>query len=723
VELPERAEFSAGSTDLLASMDRSPASWLSASMREHAAEPGARQTSSHARLKAESAPRSNQQPAPRSAPTPVSALQLQQLAGNRAVTSIVDRIARETLQRVAVKESPPNETLYNQPGAGGTAGAAQYGGDVSYDMTRNGDAGVTITIKIQFLNQARNGVDPTAPGAPAGTPRLGALLGSPTEIPATDPDNRRAWCQNIVKEQVKPWNGKLTFVGEEVNIIDANTKKRLPVTFNSVAVFGLGESYDKRIIVHPTSTQANPATGNPIDAGNYYLNKGNYTADDSVIAAHEYGHLLGIDDEYSQSNEMLNGLLHQAAPGSAPSAMKALDKKTVERMVLSALRAPLIAQLNTMIPAVTDAFRAKRALVKTKMAAAARSGVVDAAVRTALEQNLTAASEPGLGPSVPRAVAFQTTANFSNVTAAGEGVEAGFSAAAMSAQISAAYQATLSSAQNATVNLAGVGATSINVHGSVPAMSAAGGAQQANAAGAAATTVGSGGGQVNVFGFPLLYPPSGLVGKLQALPATWGTAGSAVESGVTPAAFAMKMAQLVKSATAAAAAPPPPGAAAPAPKMRGAGELYRKAYAIVSSMARETCRQLSTDLIGGVVQPVLTTSVADLESTIGAEVTKVMGTPASGVAALGPPNPQMAALVAHMKAQLDADKAATAGGGRSPLGAGKAAPDQNVTYTVQSLMGGSRDTSIRADQFNPMVRQFNSKLKNLWEKTFTAEVK
>ena len=102
------------------------------------------------------------------------ALQLQQLAGNRAVTSIVGRIARETLQRVAVKESPPNETLYNDPGAGGTARAAQYGGAVFYDMTRNGDAGVTVTIRIQFLNQARrNGVDPNSPGAPAGTPRLG----------------------------------------------------------------------------------------------------------------------------------------------------------------------------------------------------------------------------------------------------------------------------------------------------------------------------------------------------------------------------------------------------------------------------------------------------------------------------------------------------------------------------------------------------------------------
>ena len=157
--------------------------------------------------------------------------------------------------------------------------------------------------------------------------------------------------------------------------------------------------------------------------------------------------------------------------------------------------------------------------------------------------------------------------------------------------------------------------------------------------------------------------------------------------------------------------------------MKGAAELYRKAYAVVSSMAKETCQQLLTDLLNGVVQPVLTSSVKDLESSIQAEVNKLMATPASGVAALGPPNPQMAALVSHMKAQLDADKTATAGGGRSPLGAGKAAPTQHVTYSVQSLMGSSKDTSIRADQFNPMVQQFNDKLTNLFEKKFSPEVK
>lgn len=660
-------------------------------------------------------------------------LHLQRQAGNRAVAaavgSIVGDVARVAwgapvaagaIQRVPVKTSPPNETLYNQPGAGGTAGAAQYGGAVSYDMTRDGDAGVKITVRIQFLNQARNGVDPSSPGAPPGTPRLGALLGSPTEIPANDPDDRRGWCQNIVREQVKPWNGHLTLVGEEVNLLRANTPKRLPVTFESVAVFGLTAPYDRRIIVHPTSTQANPATGNPIDAGNYYLNKGNYSADDSVIAAHEYGHLLGIDDEYSQSNEMLNALLHQAAPASAPSQRAALDKATVERMVLSSLQAPLLATLTSAMPAVTAAFQAQQAAVKTKLATAARAGIVDPTVRTALEANLAASAQAALGPSVPRIVAFESTSNFSNVTAATSAVTAGFSAPALTAQISALYARALGAAQNATITLAGVGATSVNVAGSVAAMTATGGAQQANAASAASATIGGPGGPVSILGLPVLLPPSGLVGALSALPSTWGAVGSTVEAAVTPAAFAAKMSALVASATAAAAAPLPPGVAVPA-KIRRAQTLYLKAYSVISNLAREACRQVATELVAAAVGPTLSSSVTSLQATIGAEVDKVMGTTPAGVAALGP-NPAMAALVSHMKAQLDTDKANTAGGGRSPLGAGQAAPDQNVTYSVQGLMGSSANTSIRADQFAPIVAQFNSKLAKVFEKKFTAEV-
>ena len=83
---------------------------------------------------------------------------------------------------------------YNQKGTGDTAKAKSYGGDVSYDMVRNGDAGVTVTIRIQFLNQTRNTVPKTA-ASPATDPELGDLIGKPTEIPANDPDKRRDWCQ------------------------------------------------------------------------------------------------------------------------------------------------------------------------------------------------------------------------------------------------------------------------------------------------------------------------------------------------------------------------------------------------------------------------------------------------------------------------------------------------------------------------------------------------
>ena len=38
-------------------------------------------------------------------------------------------------------------------------------------------------------------------------------------------------------------------------------------------------------------------------------------------------------------------------------------------------------------------------------------------------------------------------------------------------------------------------------------------------------------------------------------------------------------------------------------------------------------------------------------------------------------------------------------------------------------MGTHGNKGLRSDQFNPMIRHFNDKLKSIWEKKFTAEVK
>ncbi len=642
-------------------------------------------------------------------------LALQRTVGNRAVTSVMRSVA----QRVAIKEPTRTETLYNTPVAGGQATANQYTMNPQYEMTRSGDTGVTVTVRIKFLSQARNGVDPTSPGAPAGTPALGTLLGSPTEIPASDP--RRAWATGVAAGGVAHWNGHLTLVGEEWNLTEDNTRKRLPVTFQSVPVFGIGETAHSQIIVHPSSVVAG-SPGQPIDAGNYYMNKGNYGGDEKVIAAHEYGHLLGIPDEYSQSNEQLNALIHQAAPGTAPSARAALDRITVQRMVLAALRQPMYSQLSATLPEVTEALRAKRQLVKTRMAAAARESVVSAEVRDELQAQLTVGADSKLGASVPGVVAFETTANFSNVSRADEGVEAGFSTAALTKHIGDGYWKAFLDAGSANVAVAGLGDVRLNVQGSVPATTATGGAQAGPAAGLATSAVGA----TAAPGLPTIAPPTSLTGKLTALPATWGAAGSAVETGVTAAAFSGKMVATLKAAAAsaaAAAAALPPGVV-PSPRMQRARELYARAYQMVTNAARTASRQVATELIATTIDPILTASVSDLQTTIDTEVGRIMTTPAAGVAALGTPDPNMVAMVAAMKARLDADKAATAGGGRDPLGApGGTAPAQDVTYSYQGLMGSNATTALRPDQFGPMVTQFNSKLTTLFEKKFTAEVR
>lgn len=631
-------------------------------------------------------------------------LRLQRTAGNRAVSALLES-GHPLVQRVEVKDKPYSETLYNQAGTGGKAKAKDYSLTPNYVLTRNGDGGLTVKVRVQFLHQVR---------AADGT-----LQGSPVEIPVNDPDDRRGWAQKLVKEQVKPWNGHATLTGEEVNVFSGNTTKRLPVTFESVAVFGKDEDHDNIVIIHPGSVVAG-TPGQAIDAGNYYINKGTYSGDEKIIAAHEYGHLIGIPDEYSQSNEQMNALLHQAAPTTAPSAQAALDTKTVERMVLSALKVPLLTALDANMASVTDALRAKRAAVKKAMAGAARAAAKDASVTSELEQQLTAGVAPALVPSVPKTVAFQTTKNFSNRDLADKTVEAGFDAGALSTMIRDKYWHGMVDAEGANVAVAGLGDVSINVKQSVRDTTKTGGAQAGAAATAASTTVGGPGGPVNVFGFVLNAPPSGLIGKLMGIPAAWDTAGSALEAGVTAAAFSAKMAAVLKAAGAAAAVLAMlPGMAAP--KTATMHALYVRAHEMVNVAAAEAAKQLSADLLNSVIPPVITTGVTDLTTSIHSEVEKIMGTPPSGLAAAG--DPTMTAMVTAMKARLDADKAASAGGGRDPVGTGKAAPDQDVTYSYQGLMGTNAGTTIRPDQLAPLVAQFNAKCRNMWEKSFSVEVK
>ena len=638
-------------------------------------------------------------------------LALQRTAGNRATTGVVRPVA----QRVAIKDPTLTETLYNKSSASGQATASKYTLNPRYAMTRQGDRGVTVTVRIKFLSQKRNTVDPKSPGAPPNTPALGALLDYPAEIPANDP--RVEWARKTAEGAVKNWNGRLELVGEERNLFSANTKKRLPVTFVSVAVFGPSEQADNQVIIHPASTVAG-SPGQPIDAGNWYMSKGNYAGDDKVIAAHEYGHLLGIPDEYSQSNEQLNALIHQAAPGSAPSAQAALDRATVERMVLASLSTPLSDQLEWVMPTITDALRAQRPLLKQKMAAAAAAGVSSADIRESLRSQLELASDASLAPSIPAIVAFETIANFSAQAQGGQGVEVGFSAGALAGQIRDTYANALFDAEGRRVRVAGLGSVSIDVAGSVEATAAPGAANAGSAAGVATSTVGP----IATPGLPAVVPNASLEGQLAGLPATWAAAGSQLETHITPDLFTARMLAILKSAAAAAAAPLPPGVVPP-PKLASHQALFERAYRLVSNAASGAASQLAAELVRTTLAPVLKASVSDLEGRITAEVNRIMTTPPAGVAALGPADPNMAALVAGMKKTLDVDRAGTKGTGRDPLGSGVPAPDQDVTYSYQGMMGSNATRALRPDQFRPLVNKFNSKLTKLFEKSFHGEVK
>lgn len=691
--------------------------------------------------------------------TPVGLITgLQRLVGNRAMSAVLDPI-RTALQRVPVN-AQFHETLYNTENgtgafqAGGFTGGsptsnANVGGaatPASYDISRS-DTGVTVLIKIRFLQQERNTTPPPVPPAPnpLNIPPLGTLKDSPKEIPANDPSDRRTWASTTATKAVGTWNArKIVFTSQDHPQPGEGagagapplppTAVRLPVTFKAEAVFGLNDPAHQQVIVHPPASI--PGTpGHPIDAGNWYRQDDDpakraksYPHGDEVIYAHEYGHMLGIPDEYSQSNEQMNALIHQAAPASAASARAALDKATIERMALASLSRPMYAQLQAALPLMISALNAKRAVVTRKLSAAAKSGAVSGDVRTELTKALTAEADPTLNPSIPRVVAFQTTSNFSNLGIADAAVRGAFAIGEVRRVIGAAYWSALAAPHETNVAVAGFDDVKINVSSGVYGTSGPGTATAGNAGSVAAKAVGP---TAAGPGLPPI-PATSLIGQLRALPATWSTAGSALESAVTPDAFTKSMSEGVKSAAGAAAlAARLAAAVVPGyvpPKMTKAGPLYRRAYTLVQNAANAAAKQLAADLITKTVQPTLAASVTALQSAIAGEVTTLLATPPAGMAAAGPADPQMAAIVSAMKGRLDADKAATAGTGidpTKPTAANPAptAPSQDVSYSAQGLMGSSNSTKVRTDQFEKMLAAFNAQLrKKPREDEFKVEV-
>jgi len=656
------------------------------------------------------------EPPPSFPMTPAGFMALQRLVGNRAVASAMERSARgvPVLQRVPVAYGGTGETLYNEEDASGKAKANQYGGSGTFQLTRDGDAGVGIEVRIRFLKQNRNTMPPRK-GHPK-DPAVGDLTGKQTVLPAGD----QAWATQTAADAVTKWNGKLVLVGKDVPRPDAEVTKRLPVTFKATAVFGLTDPADTEVIVHPPGVIGG-STGNPIDAGNYYMKKDDsvYPESDAMIYAHEYGHLMGINDEYSQSNEQMNLLIHRAAPGTAASSMAALDKKTLELMALALLTRPLYGRLIAGLSAVKNAIAGQKKAVKKKMAEAAKAAAKSPEIGQLLTDRLSAMATERVKKQVPRAVAIQTTSNFAGTKIATSGVDRILAPGGVTKLIGDAYWDALVKPQGENINIPGLGEVKIDVASSI---FSAGGRKgrvktdmQKAAEGEAESSVGKP-------GLPKIQPAGSLIGQLTAVPGTWNAAGGAVETGINAGTFAAKMKATLEAATAAAVAPPPGGAAAK-PSLKSSQRLYEKAWVLMYNAANAAVQQLTSELVTSTMNPVLQASATALQTAIADEVKKVMTMTPTELAANPSRDENMAAIVGDMKSRLDSAKTALKGTGMDPLGTGGTSPAQDVTYSYQGMMGSGKTTAMRPDQFQQIVDTFNDKLKYKTEQKFAAEVK
>jgi hypothetical protein len=647
-------------------------------------------------------------------------------------------LARALVQRSEIKTASEGETLYNQtpdrdPAVpAGQAGGKFYGGDEkTFDMTRTA-GGVSVTVRILFISQARDTNQFKADGVTRNPNYLGHL----GEEKVIDPsDERYKFAQTTAGKMTDKWNGRLSFVGKErPPFWEPNGKVkdvRLPVSFNAVAVFDPGEKWDKKIRVYGSAVTAGTAAGHPIDAGNFYLNKGNYGASVDAIYAHEYGHLIGLPDEYSQSNFQMHQLLHQISPTLGGDRGKELDRITVQRMVLAALTRPLWNQLTSATKELTDALSGGRAPVERALAAAIRTGASDPAVVAALQSALVPDAGPKLAPKVPEIARFQTGRNLSNVTMSKEAVAKEFDPAPIGKQISSQYWDALMAVHGEKTNLGGgaSGEIDITIHGSASPATPTGiwgaGMSGGPVAGAASGLVTSSVGAAGGAPIPPVRPSDSLIAKIQAIPSVWASSSGAVTAAITPGGVASGMSSTlgaigVLKAVAAATGMAGPGALT-------VRELYSRAYDLTRAAARAAAESEVRGFITAELGKAFKTHIDALSTDIREEIDRVMKTSAGATAAASPKDPNIAALVSGMQTRLAAQTPAgqTSANPLSPdpkVGSTTPIPNQEITYSNTGMMSDNT-ADLRTDQFQQLVQGFNKEFKTWREDPFTVEMK
>jgi hypothetical protein len=644
---------------------------------------------------------------------------LQRAAGNRAVNQML----KDTVQRVPVTAPTRQETLFNQRGTPGQAGAAVYGGNAgaTFDMGRGGTPdSVTITVRIRFVDQPRS-----ATGADTGTKNV---------IPAADP--RRAWAQGMCTTAPGVWNGKARLAGQREaasglsGLIspDPGGPVRLPLVFRAVPVWDLTSPADKEVRVFSAATVAGSA-GHPIDAGHYYMNRGGYPFSEEAIYAHEYGHLIGLPDEYSQSNPQMHALMHDIDPGTSAARGAALDKETVRRMVLAALTRPLHDRVNAARGEIAAALRRGSTPVRQSLGGQLRAALTTPGVRGLFEAVGPAASAR-LAPRIHALVNAATAAARNTSGVAARVVAAEFATPALGAMINNRYFQALMSAHGAA-DIGGIGMNiTIEGHAGIDAngnaITNAVGVWNAATTGAAGATASNVAdrfvGALQTGRVPPVRPSDSILRQLESLPAGWAAFSAAAPAALSAATLGADLSTALSAAWLARLVG---GGGGGAPITRS-----RALAAAVDASVRNAATAAATNsvraFLNAEINPVLQTSVTALIAAVHTEVDRIMGTPAGALATAAPRDPNLTALATSMNTQLQTQVAAATANqaatpGTTPVNPGAGAPAQAVTYGTVNMM--SDNTSVfRPDQFAALATQFNgSGLRKEREGDFHAE--
>jgi hypothetical protein len=636
-----------------------------------------------------------------------------------------DPRARRPVQRSEIKYADVGETLYNTradqdtsvtPGTFGSNFYQSESGEIKYEMVRTA-TGVTVTVRIKFVDQTRD-TRQTLPGG-ATNPNFQGYIGGESAIPAGD--ERRAFGIRMCGLVTDRWNGKLAFKSKEspapgATEPDGSPAKpkdvRLPVTFRAVPIWDPAATNEHAKVRLYGSAVAAGGTGHPIDAGNYYMNMGDYVdadatarqIEDEQVAtyAHEYGHLLGLDDEYSRSNFQAHQMLHKISPTLGGDRGHALDRATVERMIMAALTTPLTARLRSLGPSIARSFSSLRKPLQKGLTDAVAAGATNPIINIVLSTLLVPRTSPRLRRHIGTVVDFELGRNFSARQVARSLVGRALNANVLSNWIVNEYLDSLTAIQGEKTDVGGgpSGQFEIEIAGAAEGAGIWGAAKtgplKATAGAIADRLVGPARGGRRV---PAVAPSTSLLSQLEGIPAALETASAATGSMISEQAVGRRMLETIVTEALTNDAP-----------ITTMSRLYREGYNAVQWAAYNAARTELVGLLSGQLDPIVAANVDALRTSVHDEVLQVMATPAGAVAAAAPKDPEIAAMASAMKDRLAAQTPA----GRTstnPAGAGQpatepAAGSQEIRYTTTGMMSDN-SADVRPDQFERMVREFN----------------